>query len=96
MFWALILLAKSRAADGDVSGAVEDVLAGYRFASDMRQKLFFHEQMVGIAFLCFSLEAAVQILDRTDVDAALLESLQDGITRISRRYDDRVDLRAEN
>lgn len=95
LFWALTFRAKSKAIDGDVSGAGDDILAGYRFAADMRQKLFFHEQMVGIVFLGFSSGAAFQILERTDIDAALLESLQEGITRISKRYDDRVDLRAE-
>jgi len=95
LFWALIFGAKLKAVEGDTTGAVEDVLAGYRLASDMRQKLFFHEQMVGISFLGSALEAAFQILERTDVKVPLLESLQDGIAQISKRYNDRIDLQAE-
>ncbi len=45
LFWALIFRAKSRATDGDLADAVDDILTSYRFAADMRQRLFFHEQM---------------------------------------------------
>ncbi|MHC4518284.1 MAG: hypothetical protein ACYTAS_06835 [Planctomycetota bacterium] len=95
LFWVLMFRAKVRAVDGDVASAVEDMLIGYRFASDMKQRLRLYEQLVGIVMLSFPLNGTFQMLARHDVDAASMALLQEGITEISRRHDFVVDLRGE-
>jgi hypothetical protein len=87
--------AKVRAVDGDVGAAAEDMLSGYRFASDMKQRLRLFEQLVGIAMLSFPLNGTFQMLARVDVDTASMASLQKRITEISRGHDFVVDLRGE-
>ena len=95
LFWVLTFRAKMRAMDGDVAGAVEDLLIGYRFASDMKQRLRLSEQLMGILMLSYPLNGTFQMLARINVDAGSLALLQEGITDISRRHDFVVDLRGE-
>jgi len=95
LLWALIFRAKYRAFEGDLLTSTEDVLTGYRFAFDMKQKLLLHEQLVGIALVSFPLNAAFQILAEVDVNGTLMQSMQVGITAISRDRDYLIDLMPE-
>ena len=87
LFWALMFRAKCRAADGDISRAIDDILTGYRFGAHMKQRRLLAGQLVGLVMQSYPLEVTFQMLARVDIDVSQMESLQEGITRISSRAD---------
>jgi hypothetical protein len=84
LVFALESRAKIRAMNGDAKGALEDVTACYRFGSDVRKGMLLTEHLVGVAIQGLAIVTAFQVLDKTKLDAALLQSFQNRMTELSK------------
>ena len=94
LLWALGVRAKFKAANGNTTGAVDDLLVSFRFAADMRKRPLWGEQLGGIWGSVFALRTQFLILNRSQLDPALMKSVQSRLTELSRDRAWFVDLRA--
>jgi hypothetical protein len=69
--------AKLKADDGDVEGALQDILACYRIGKQLKGPRILIEQLVGMAIQAISARTSFLILSNKQVEAALLERFQD-------------------
>jgi len=95
LFTALVVRMRLRAADGDVKGAIDDLLLCYRFGSDMKSRPLMTDQLVGIAIQAQSLQMGFQILGRTMVNRDLRNSLHTRLAELSKDQDFVIDLRGD-
>jgi len=95
LFTALVVRMRLRAADGDVTGAVDDLLLCYRFGSDMKSRPLMTDQLLGVAIQAQSLRTGFQILGRTKVSRELRDTLQTRLAALSKDQDFIIDLRGD-
>jgi hypothetical protein len=95
LFTALVVRMRLRAADGDVKGAIDDLLLCYRFGSDMKSRPLMTDQLLGIAIQAQPLQVGFQILGRTKVDRDLRDTLQTRLVEVSKDQDFVIDLRGD-
>jgi len=95
LFTALVVRMRLRAADGDVRGAVDDLLLCYRFGSDMKSRPLMTDQLIGIAIQAQPLQTGFQILGRTEVGRGLRDTLQTRLAALSKDQDFAIDLRGD-
>jgi len=84
LVFALTFQTRLETMQGNTEGAAEDVLAGCRFALDVRRRLFLMEQLVGIAASNYALDTGFQIVGRCTLDPQLLKRLQDRLVEFSK------------
>jgi hypothetical protein len=95
LVFALILQTELEATEGNTEGAAEDVLAGCRFALDVRRRLMLIEQMVGGAASNHILSTGFQVLGRCTLHPSLLQRLQKRLMELSQDPTWLIDLRGE-
>jgi hypothetical protein len=95
VFYPLMWRAKMKAAEGDVKGAIEDVLLCYRFGADTRKRPLLGEQLSGRLVLEGTFTTAFQVLDKVKVDGALLQFFQQQMERRAQDQDFLVDLQGD-
>jgi len=95
LFTALVVRMRLRAADGDVRGAIDDLLLCYRFGSDMKSRPLMTDQLLGIAIQAQPLQTGFQILGRTTVGRDLRDLLQTRLAELSKDRDFVIDLRGD-
>jgi hypothetical protein len=95
LVFALTYQTKLEATEGDREGAVADVLAGCRFALDVKRRLLLIDQMVGGAASNYALDTGFQVVGRCALGPPLLRRLQDRLVELSRDPMWYVDLKGE-
>ena len=95
LLWALVLRAKSEAADGDTKDAIDDVTTACHLAVDLRKRLLLVDQLVGLGASAGALRAGYQILDKSRIDRSLLQRMQDQLMELSKDRSWYISLKAE-
>ncbi|UCG48607.1 MAG: hypothetical protein JSU94_02300 [Phycisphaerales bacterium] len=93
--FALVGRARLAVAEGNVDQAVKDVLTCYRFGSHVGGAPMLIEQLVGIAITTLALNAAFDVIDRTEPGPGVLENVQRQIEKLSTDEPRVCDMRAE-
>jgi membrane protease YdiL (CAAX protease family) len=94
--YALCWRAKTQTAKGDIDTAIDDILTCYRFSEHftLGPKTLI-EQLLGIAIEKLALKSGFSILDKAQVDTAVMKYLQNELESLSANQNPYIDLRAE-
>jgi hypothetical protein len=94
--YALCWRAKTEAIKGNLDTAIDDILTCYRFGEHftLGPKILIG-QLVGIAIEKLALNSGFSILDRAQVDTAVMKYLQNELELLSTNQNPYIDLRAE-
>lgn len=95
LVFALTFQTKIEGVGGKIEDAVEDILAGCRFALDVRRRLLMVDQLAGIAASNYALDTGFQVVGRCVLDPALWERLQDRLTELAKDAMWQVDFRGQ-
>ena len=93
---AFLWRAKTEAVKGNLDTAIDDILTCYRFGEHFTlgpRTLI--EQLLGIAIERLALNSGFSILDRAQVDTAVIKYLQNELELLSTNQNPYIDLRAE-
>jgi len=94
--YALCWRAKTQTAKGDIDTAIDDILTCCRLGEHFtRGPKLLIEQLVGIAIERLALNSGFSILDRAQVDTAVMKCLQNELELLSAKQNPYIDLRAE-
>lgn len=94
--YALQARAMLQAEDGNITGAVDDIVTLYTFGAHIADgpKLLV-AKLVGIAIKTLPIRTAFNILDKKMVDANLMKRLEDGFKQFVTDYNEPFDIRSE-
>jgi membrane protease YdiL (CAAX protease family) len=94
--YALCWRAKNEAVKGNMETAIDDILACYRLGEHFaRSPKILIEQLVGRAIKKMAVNSGFSILDRAQVDTAVMKYLQNELELLSANQNPYIDLRAE-
>jgi hypothetical protein len=93
---ALQARAMLQAEDGNVSGAVNDIVTLYRFGVHIAEgpKLLV-EKLTGLGVKSFAITAAFNILDKKMIDIGSMKNLQNQLEQLSPKQNEPFDIRGE-
>ena len=94
--FALQARAMLSAEDGNINGAIDDILTLYTFGAHVAAgPKTLVEKLVGIAVKSLSIRTAFNILDRNMTDGTLIKSLEEKIKQLVTDYSEPFDIRGE-
>jgi len=94
--FALQARAMLSAEDGNINGAIDDIVTLYTFGTHVADgPKFLVEKLVGIAIKTLPIRTAFNILDKKMVDANLMKSLEDRFKQLVTDYNEPFDIRSE-